>query len=126
MEKDVESFLLSSAMNHAADYAQRGRLFAVLSQEQLTEKWIAAFREMARDPLDSTKRAYETELASEFELRNLERPFDLVREETKKYMSAVDRAIEQKKKEDPADYERMSEDLERDISTYRADRNKSS
>jgi hypothetical protein len=85
MQQDVESFVMSSALARAAEYAQRGRFFASVSQEQLVEKWCAAFRDL----FDPHKRALENDLASEFELRGIERPFDLVRDEIEVFTSAV-------------------------------------
>jgi hypothetical protein len=54
MQNDVESFLMNEAVEHASDYARRGRLFKSLSQEQLAQQWCAAFREMADNPPDLT------------------------------------------------------------------------
>jgi len=66
------------------------------------------------------------DLASEFEFRGIERPFDLVREEFEKLKSFVDQMIKQKQEDDPGDYERMGEELARDIHAHKAQRNKSS
>ena len=126
MQNDVESFLMNEAVEHASDYARRDRLFKSLSQEQLAHQWCAAFREMADNPPDPHKRAAERDLASEFEFRGIERPFDLVREEFEKLKSFADQMIKQKQEDDPGDYERMGEELARDIHAHKAQRNKSS
>ena len=125
LRKDVESFVKNGAVNRAADYAQRGRIFQALSLDQLAEKWCASFRDMAADPFDPDKNAVEGDLSSEFVLRGIEPPFDSVREELDRYTSTVSRAFEQKQKADPQDFERANKELERDLDAYRALRNKS-
>src|SRR5438874_11775669 len=95
--------LMNEAVEHTSDYARRGRLFKSLSQEQLAQQWCAAYREMADNPLDSYKRDVETDLASEFGLRGIECPFDLVREEHERFISFVEHWIKEKQEDDPGD-----------------------
>jgi len=95
-------------------------------KSNLLNNGCVAYREMADNPPDPHKRAAERDLASEFEFRGIERPFDLVREEFEKLKSFVDQMIKQKQEDDPGDYERMGEELARDIHAHKAQRNKSS
>jgi hypothetical protein len=95
-------------------------------KSNLLNNGCVAYREMADNPPDPHKRAIASDLASEFGIRGIECPFDLVRQEHERFTSFVDHWIKQKQEDDPGDYERMGEELARDIHAHKAQRNKSS
>ena len=70
-EGDMETFLASQQTDDAADYASRGRVFKRLTDQQLAEKWVNTFRDMADTPNDQALRALEIDVRSEFRLRNI-------------------------------------------------------
>jgi hypothetical protein len=65
--------------------------------------------DMGHDPAHPEKRALEDDLASEFTLRGIERPFDLVKDDIDRYRFAVDGVIEQMRKDDPEQLAQMDD-----------------
>jgi hypothetical protein len=62
-EADMMALLESDAMNKLAAYAERGRSHKNLSEQQLTDAWKQAFKNVADDPLIYEARAAENDLA---------------------------------------------------------------
>ena len=50
VEIEIDSWLENAQVDKIADYAQRGRCHAGLSDERLTELWKAAMRTLAANP----------------------------------------------------------------------------
>src|SRR3981189_1465250 len=92
---EIEAFVGSDALDRATGYGRRGRVYQSLLLDELKEKWRVAFQALADDPAHPEKRAPEDDLASEFTLRGIERPFDLVKDDIDRYRFAVDGVIEQ-------------------------------
>src|SRR5262245_44599230 len=80
-DRDVELFLANEQVDQIADYASRGRLYEQLTDGELAEKWIHAFKLFADAPSDERRRAIEIDLKAEFRLRSIEPPYDQVRPE---------------------------------------------
>jgi hypothetical protein len=67
-DRDVELFLANEQVDQIADYASRGRVYERLTDGELAEKWINAFRQFADAPSDERRRAIEIDLKAEFQL----------------------------------------------------------
>jgi hypothetical protein len=74
----------NSLMNQADDYVKRGRRLAGLDVADLKEVWVATFREMLVNS-DLNYRDYFNDADSEFRLRRLEPPCDIVQAELDAY-----------------------------------------
>jgi hypothetical protein len=96
---DIMALLESDAMNMLAAYAARGRSHRTLSEGQLTNAWKQAFKNVANDSHLYEARAAEFDLASEFKLRGLEPPYDQVKDDVERFMSATEAAAEQLRKD---------------------------
>jgi hypothetical protein len=123
VDDDVTGFLASRALDNQADYVARGRAQKDLSEKELTEKWVQAFRRMADDPRNRESRVFECDLESEFRLRHKEPPYELVREERERYKSAALAAIKEIT-QDPDKFKEFGRDIEAEIEAYKAARDK--
>jgi hypothetical protein len=120
VEGDVDTFLASQEADRTADYANRGRAYKHLTDQQLTEKWVAAFRHLAEAPRDSRRRALESDLSAEFKLRDIKPPHDQVYAEIKRITSSLVSWIEAMKRNEPERFEQINEQIERDIDDLKA------
>jgi hypothetical protein len=93
MRKDIEGFTANNGLNRIADYVARGRRHKILSELELNEVWIAAFKKMASLPDDSDKRRIVDDLDGEFELRGRIPPYLSVKEDQHRYLKAVREAL---------------------------------
>src|SRR3979409_366031 len=89
-EADMMALLESDAMNKLAAYAARGRSHRNLSERQLTDAWKRAFKNVANDPRIYEARAAENDLASEFQPRGLDPPYDEVKDDVQRFMSVAE------------------------------------
>lgn len=80
---------------------------------------------MANDVRDYGRPAIEQNFASEFALRDIKLPYDLVRADFERYIAETDLAIEELKNHDPAQYENMSRGINNDLQAFRSARDKS-
>jgi hypothetical protein len=90
---DQLAFLYRDDLNNMAKYVTRGRKFGPLSDEELSARYVAVFRNIADNPVDWDSRAIQKDLDAEFQLRNKKIPFDLIK----------------------ADFDRMSDKLTRHL-----------
>ena len=72
----ARAIIADSEMQEAQSYLSRGREFASLSVEDLSQRWAAAFTAVALG--DDVKLDEWADLAAEFRLRSLPLPEDLV------------------------------------------------
>ncbi len=77
-DKLIDVFVADAAVESAARYAERGRAFASLSEDELSERWIAAFRAWARDWASEERGTERDDLEAEFMLRGLRPPYGVV------------------------------------------------
>ena len=98
-----------------------------LTVEELTAAWVHAFRSMVDDVRDRERSAIEEDFKSEFLLRNSEPPYQFVREEFERFTAEFDRAMRDLETEDPARWEEMGKEIDRDLETFKSirDRTKS-
>jgi hypothetical protein len=80
---------------------------------------------MTDDVRDPERRAIEEDYKSEFLLRKKEPPYDLIREDFERYIAETGRAIEELKRDDPAQYEEMGRSIDADLKHFRSSRDKS-
>ena len=119
-DRDVELYLANDLIDHIADYASRGRSHKRLTDDQLSAKWIAAFRNFADDRNDRGRRAIEMDLKAEFHLRNIEPPYDLVKPEIVRVVEDMSSNFEKMKRDDPDAVDEMSEEMEYDLADLKA------
>ena len=125
-KKDMEAWLVSEQANEAAEYAARGRKHQSLSTNDLTGAWVQAFRRLAAKFQDGDLRIDEVDLRSELLLRNIDPPYDLVKDDLGRLTNAAADAIEELQLEDPGHFDRVNEEIENDVATFRAGREKKS
>jgi hypothetical protein len=118
------ALLESDAMNKLAAYAERGRSHRNLSEQQLTDVWKQALNNLANDPRTYEARAAENDLACEFKLRGLEPPYDQVKGDVERFMSAAEAVAEELKK-DPDRLAQTGENLMADMAALKSARDKS-
>jgi hypothetical protein len=87
LEDTLAAFVECEAFDRVADYAKRGRRFNGLDADDLTTRWIAAFKVWAANPRD---RAESDDLEAELQLRGLKSPYDLVRKEFDALIAAAE------------------------------------
>ena len=119
-DRDVELFLANELIDHIADYASRGRFHKRLTDDQLSATWIAAFRNFADDRNDRGRRAIEMDLKAEFQLRNMEPPYDLVKPEIDRVVEDMSSDFAKMKRDDPDAVDEMSEEMEYELADLKA------
>jgi hypothetical protein len=118
--RDVDTFLACQEMDRAAEYLSRGRIYRGLTDEQLADEWIAAFKGMAEIPADQSRKAIEDELRAEFKLRKVKPPFRKVKSDLDRLTSSIASSIEAMQRDDPERFAKINRDLERDIADLKA------
>src|SRR3954452_5676708 len=93
--EDTETLRANMTSDRIGDYAARGRKHQHLEDQMLVLEWVLAVREMADDVRDYKKKAIEDDLKSEMQMRGMEPPFELVRNELDRYCAEFDKAIEE-------------------------------
>ena len=119
-DRDVELFLANQQVDQIADYASRGRVYERLTDGELAEKWINAFRQFADAPSDERRRAIETDLKAEFRLRSIEPPYDQVRSEINRVAENMSSGFEAMKNDDPDAVDEMYEEFQQDVADLKA------
>jgi hypothetical protein len=92
-EEIVRDFLESSRLDRMAEYVQRGRKYAPLSDEDLIAKWLAGVKAMADAPEDPACYAEQNDTESELALRKLDPPHDLAQPDVDRYVETSEAAI---------------------------------
>ena len=119
-DRDVELFMANEQVDQIADYASRGRVYERLTDGELAEKWIQAFRLFADAPSDERRRAIEIDLKAEFQLRRIEPPYDQVRSEINRVVKGMSSGFEIMKSDDPDVVDEMYEEFQQDIADLKA------
>jgi hypothetical protein len=119
-QRDMEMFFASELIDHIADYASRGRSYKSLTDDQLSRQWIAAFKNFADDRSDHGRRATEMDLKAEFQLRNIEPPYDVVKPEIDRVVEGMSCDFEKMTRDDPEKVDEMTEGMEDDIADLKA------
>jgi len=119
-ERDVELFWANEQADQIADYVTRGRIYERLTDGELAEKWIHAFKMFAAARSDQCRRAIETDLKAEFQLRGIEPPYDQVRSEINRVVKDMSSGFEILKRDDPDAVDEMNDELQQDIVDLKA------
>jgi hypothetical protein len=85
----IQSWIESESVDDIAEYAARGRKFADLSDANLSEAWVRALKKSAKNFQNTRLRDTHSDYTSEFRLRRLEPPYDLVSDDLNKMTDAV-------------------------------------
>jgi hypothetical protein len=124
VQEEVDGYLANVNSDKAADYANRGRPFGNLSDDELTEKWIAAFEIMVEDLSDAGKRAEKSDYESEFRLRGLEPPLEKVKALINRFSSQVAALVAKWEINDPNWYLTMGADIAAELKNFKTRRDK--
>jgi len=116
-EDELLVWMQSTWVEDTADYIKRGQVYRSLSVEELTTQWIAAYKTMANNPLDTKSLRIAKAFASEFELRKFEIPYQLVKDDAERYIAAISVATENL---EPAMAERGNNLLKRELNNFKA------
>jgi hypothetical protein len=119
-DRDVELFLANQQVDQIADYASRGRVYERLTDGELAEKWIHAFRQFADAPSDERKRAIEIDLKAEFQLRSIEPPYDQVRSEINRVVANMSSGFETMKNDGPDAVDEIYDEFQQDLADLKA------
>ncbi len=125
VKDDVLGWLASSQSDDAANYASRGRIYGGLSNEKLSAHWVESFRKIASDIGNLNARAVNADLKSEFDLRSMEPPYDLVRDEFDAIMTAAAAVLDELRDEDPLRYQEIENEVQRDLDAFKKTRDDS-
>jgi hypothetical protein len=90
-DQRVDLWIDCESVEDVADYAERGRKHAALSEGELTAAWVQAFRNFAQDIHDQELRAAPTDYSAEFRLRGKEPPHDLVRDDLQVVTDSIEK-----------------------------------
>jgi len=112
--------MANEQVDQIADYANRGRVYERLTDGELAQKWIQAFRLFANAPADERRRAIEIDLKAEFQLRSIEPPYDQVRSEINRVVANYSSGLEIMKRDDPDAVDEMNEEFQQDIADLKA------
>jgi hypothetical protein len=114
----------AKAVDAAADYLGRGRAHRGLTDADLSRTWVAAFRAYSHNP-DPTRppRSALKDLEAELNLRQIEPPFDAVREDIKRLTAGAMQVLEQLKAS-PEHFEEFERDLQLDLISFRVRRDR--
>lgn len=116
-DKLARSFLESQRLNRVADYVSRGQKFSALTIDAVEDGWRATMRAMSFSPSERAHRDLNSDYEAELELRGSKSPFDSAREDVDRYVAAT-RKIMERRKADPDEWERLEDELVRDIASF--------
>jgi hypothetical protein len=119
---DQLAFLYRDDLNNMAKYVTRGRKFGPLSDEELSARYVAVFRNIADNPVDWDSRAIQKDLDAEFQLRNKKIPFDLIKADFDRMSDKLTRHLDTMKSEDPDRWIEMNAEINRDFQQFLAER----
>ena len=84
----AKAVVQSAEMDETNDYAARGRRHRSVELDQLKAEWVSAFKKWALSLGAADPREID-DLSAEFRLRNIEPPFDQVRDEHRMLVEEV-------------------------------------
>jgi hypothetical protein len=122
-DKLARSFLESQRLNRVADYVSRGRKFGALTIDAVEDGWRATMKAMSLAPTERAHRDLNSDYEAELELRRSKPPFESAKEDVDRYIAATQKIMEQRKA-DPVEWERMEDELVRDLESFQDEQDK--
>jgi hypothetical protein len=116
---EIESWMIGTEIHHTADYASRGRLLEKLTSEELSARFVDAYRRLASSPTSPEALRDMKDARSEYSLRGSNPPDHLVRSEMDRFLEGIATAFEQMKSSDPAGWKEANRAMTRDIISSR-------
>jgi hypothetical protein len=122
VSEDLLAMMQAKAVDAAADYVRRGRAHRGLTDADLSGAWVAAFRAYSHnpDPARPSRSALE-DLEAELNLRQIDPPFDAVREDLERLKTAAMQVWEQLKAT-PEHFAEVERDLQLDLISFKSRR----
>jgi hypothetical protein len=120
-DEEVRSWVNSASVDSAANYANRGRIFAYLSDQELSSAWVQTLKGWAVDIHNSELRAKSRDYDAEFSLRGMEPPYDLVKEAHDLLYTNLQKWMDGLSAED---MEKFSEGVEKHFNEFQANRDR--
>jgi hypothetical protein len=116
--------LLAKEVDFAADYVRRGRAHRNLTNVEVREAWVAAFRAYSREPGPGPLQSALQDFQAELDLRGIAPPFDAVQVDLNRLVEAAKRVSEQLRA-DPERLEDINRDLRVEIAEFKVARDQS-
>jgi hypothetical protein len=122
VSEDLLAMMQAKAVDAAADHVRRGRAHRGLTDADLSGAWVAAFRVYSHnpDPARPSRLALE-DLEAELNLRQIDPPFDAVREDLERLKTAAMQVWEQLKAT-PEHFAEVERDLQLDLISFKSRR----
>jgi hypothetical protein len=125
-EADLMAFTMRGELDDVADYIARGRKFGRLSDEEICDRFVAVFRKVADNPAALDSWATKKDIEAEFQMRNREIPFELIREDFERLNEVLLTHIRTMEREDPERWAEMNREIDRDFQQFLNDRKSAS
>jgi hypothetical protein len=121
-KNDLLAMMQAKAVDVAADYVRRGRAHRGLTDADLVAAWVAAFGAYSLDPDPARPpRSALNDFEAELNLRQIDPPFDAVREDLERLSAAAMHVFEQLKAA-PDQHAEFERDLQLDLISFKARR----
>jgi hypothetical protein len=112
------AFTRHEAFAELAGYVARGRKFASLSNDGLTQRFVEVFRKVADNPANREHRAIKSCLEAEFQLRNINVPYELIAEDFERLRGLLIEHLNTMEREDPERYAEMNQEIACDFEQF--------
>jgi hypothetical protein len=89
----TESWLAENRMKEVQDYISRGRSLECTSIDELAGEWVSLIREWAAD-LRRAQDRRRADIEAEYQLRGLEKPYEIVKDELETILRTTAEAME--------------------------------
>ena len=89
VRQEIRGWIESDSADDVADYAARGRRFCELSNAELSAAWVRSFKAAANNFRNKDLRDVTSDYTSEFRIRSLQPPYDLVDDDLNVMAAAV-------------------------------------
>jgi len=121
LDNDLHGWLQSEDMNATADYVRRGRQFENLPLSDLIAQWAVTFKDPDEYMRSREHRALSSDYMSEFRLRKIDPPMDLVRADFAKIQKAIKKWMKAMSKEAVLDF---AAEVADDLDEFRSKRDR--
>jgi hypothetical protein len=124
VKDDVEAFLVDHELERTRQYVHEGPRFKSVTEDDITARWIAAFKERSANPPDPELGKRVDDLQAEMGIRGLTPPYDKVEKEAEGFIKFVSDAGK-RLATDPKRMAEANEELQADIDAVKAKRDSS-